>query len=120
MNLKELKSELNYTFLNYETKRAKRYLTMYNLSTKEDIFQAYGKPSDSKVTSFRNIKATMKDVSGYDMRIAAAGSDYYSCAYKVKVDEGEYLVYETYANRYLIPYSSNKEINIGLDRKTYI
>ena len=107
MNLKELKLELNYTFLNYETKRAKRYLTMYDWSTDEDIYDAYKKPSDSKVSSFRNIKATMRDVDGYDMKITGAGSDYYSCAYKVKVDEGEFLVYETYANRYLIPYHPN-------------
>ena len=95
---------LNVTWLNAPTQKAQRVIHMYEYTTKGDsIFKAYGKPSDKKVYAFNEILKEMQTVGGYGMRITGAGSDVFSCAYRVKDGAGfEFLVYHTPDNRFAI------------------
>ena len=97
-------SVLNVTWLNPSTKQAQRVIHMYEYTKKGDsIFKAYGRPSGRKISAFNEIAKEMSDVNGYGMRITGAGSDVFSCAYKVKDGSGfEYLVYHTPSNRFAI------------------
>ena len=91
-----------FTKLNADTKQAKRFLTMYSWATDKDIYDAYKQPSQTKVSTFYSLKRKMEELGGYDMRITGAGSDNYSCAFRLKIDDVVYLVYETKCNSYLI------------------
>lgn len=97
--------ELNVTWLNPTNKKAQGVIRRYEHSSADDIYKAYGRPSDRKVSSFYLIKGEMATVKGFDIRIIGAGSDVYSCAYQVKDGSGvTYLVYHTPDNRYAIEY----------------
>ena len=68
-----------------------------------DLKAAYTKPSSKKQEAFDAIKKEMKEVDGYGMRITGAGSDYFSCAYKVKDNTGEeYIIYHTHVYRWAV------------------
>ena len=96
--------KLNVTWLNAPTQKAQRVLHCYNAYPHRDsIYKAYGRPSSTKVSTFFEIKKEMSDVGGYDIRITGAGSDVYSCAYRVKDGAGyEFMVYHTPGNRFAI------------------
>lgn len=97
--------ELNVTWLNNTTQKAKRVIRCYERSNCNDIYKAYNKPSSTKVSTFYEIKKEMVNVSGFDIRITGAGSDVYSCAYQVKDGSGvTYLIYHTPCNRFAIEY----------------
>ena len=68
-----------------DTKRAQSFIKRYNLSRLgNSIYTAYKKPSNAKVEAFNVIKKEMEDIGGTDMRITGAGSNFFSCAYKLK------------------------------------
>ncbi len=96
--------KLDCTWLNTNTQKAQRIISMYEKTRCGDsIYTAYGKPSDHKVSAFNEIKKEMESVKGWGMGITGAGSDYFSCAYKVKDgSDYTYLVYHTHANRFVI------------------
>ena len=95
---------LDVTFVNHETKKAHEMIHRYKASTKRNIFQAYNRPSLTKVSAFDEIEKEMKRVNGRDMYITGAGSDIFSCAYVVEDDKGmEFLIYHTPSNRFAIP-----------------
>ena len=97
--------KLNVTWLNRTTQKAKRVIRCYENSSKNDIYKAYGKPSETKVSTFYEIKREMAKVLGFDIRITGAGSDVYSCAYQVKDgSDVTYLIYHTPCNRFAIEY----------------
>lgn len=104
MTLSTHSIDLNVTLLNPNTKQAKSCLHKYNFTQKgSSIFTAYGKPSNRKVQAFNEIKKEMETVGGWGMRITGAGSDIFSCAYKVNCDDGkDYLIYHTPCNRFAI------------------
>ena len=95
---------LDCTWLNPTTQKAQRVIHMYEYTRKGDsIFKAYGKPSAAKVEAFFKIQKEMQEVNGWGMRITGAGSDVFSCAYKVKDgSDYTYLVYHTPSNRFVI------------------
>lgn len=99
-------SKLNVTWINRNTQKGERVIHMYDYTRKGDtIYKAYGRPSQRKVDAFNEIVKEMSSVGGYSMRITGAGSDVFSCAYKVKDGSGiTYLVYHTPDNRFAIEY----------------
>lgn len=98
----------NYTYLNYTTQQAQRFIYRYDKSNKHTIYEAYNSPSTEKVQTFYELVEKMKELGGRDMRITGAGSNYYSCAYLLDEDSDTYLIYETHANTYKMKY---KEAN---------
>ena len=100
---------LDCTWLNATTQKAPRVIRMYELTKKGDsIYKAYGRPSQAKVDAFNKILKEMQEVHGWGMRITGAGSDVFSCAYKVKDgSDYTYLVYHTPVNRFVIPLEDN-------------
>lgn len=100
--------ELNVTWVNPSTKQGSRMIRKYVLTTKGDsIFTAYKRPSTNKVVAFREISKEMIRVNGFGMRITGAGSEIFSCAYRVKDKDGNiYLIYHTPTNRFAIQYKS--------------
>lgn len=94
-----------FTILNEKTKDAQKKIERYNESNKYDIYDAYTQPSSTKVSSFYKLLNKMKELDGYDMKITGAGSDNYSCAYKIKENEAVYLIYETRLNSFKIKYN---------------
>ena len=99
-------SELNVTWINPTTKKAKRVIRMYEYTKKgNSIFKAYNRPSNKKIGAFYDILKEMSDVGGFNMRITGAGSDVFSCAYQVKDGSDiTYLVYHTPSNRFAVEY----------------
>lgn len=97
---------LDVRFINSTTKQAQQIIRMYKNTTRgEDIYDAYNSPSGTKVSAFKEIKKEMEQVKGYSMRITGAGSDFFSCAYRVKDGSGfEYLIYHTHLNRFAVLY----------------
>ena len=95
---------LNVTWINRSTQKAERVIHMYEYSKKGDsIFKAYNKPSSRKIEAFNEILKEMQSVNGYGMKITGAGSDVFSCAYRVKDGAGyTFLVYHTPVNRFCI------------------
>ena len=105
MNLITLGINLNVTPINPTTKKAEHMIHAYEKSTASTIWQAYGKPSDRKVSAYQKIVKEMSEAKGYGMRITGAGSDIFSCAYVLKDPEGHrYLIYHTPSNRFAIKY----------------
>lgn len=94
------------TKLNTSTEEARTKIRRYDNAKYDDIYKAYKKPSCRKVSAFNEIKKEMVNVKGYDMRITGAGSDVFSCAYKVKDgSDVVWLIYHTPSNRFAIEYS---------------
>ena len=96
--------DLNVTYVNPNTKKAQHMINAFINSRRGDsIFKAYAKPSQKKIEAFYEIEREMRDVDGYGMRITGAGSDIFSCAYKLVDPEGHtYLIYHTPCNRFAI------------------
>ena len=95
--------DLNVTFVKQSTQAGQRMINAWLKSTKENIYQAYKKPSATKVDAFNDIEKEMKEACGHSLRMTGAGSDYFSCAYKVdNIDGDTYLIYHTPMYRYAI------------------
>lgn len=97
--------QLSVTFVKPTTKKGEHLISRYEHAKFDSIHKAYGRPSSAKVSAFNNILKEMSEVDGTGMRITGAGSDIFSCAYKVKDISGEtYLIYHTPVNRFAILY----------------
>lgn len=97
----------SFTPMNNTTKRAKLVLKRYNSSKASNIYGAYERPSSTKVSTFNKLTEKMEDLSGYAMKITGAGTDHYSCAFKIRDEKTDkiYLIYETAYNSYIMEYS---------------
>ena len=80
-------------------KRDSQTLSMYNRSSITCLEQAYKNCSQAKKTAEFNIKREMVSLNGYGFKILGKGKYSFSCAYKIKIDGSEYLVYHTKGNR---------------------
>lgn len=97
--------ELDVTFVKATTQKGEHMLSKYEHAKYDSIHKAYGRPSNAKVTAFNQIVKEMRDVEGSGMRITGAGSDIFSCGYKVESESGEtYLIYHTPMNRFAVLY----------------
>lgn len=70
-------------------------LTSYNLSTKDDIWQAYGKPSSKKVEAWKDCKRLCKEYDGKNLRIVGANNYFFSAAFHYVKDGQDYLMFIT-------------------------
>lgn len=71
------------------TQRAQSFIRRYKFYREkgiDNIFKAYGRPSQAKVDAYNDIEKEMKDVGGYGMVITGAGCNFFSCAYRLKDD----------------------------------
>jgi hypothetical protein len=103
MTLQTPSLDLEVTPVKITTKKGQRMVSAWFKAKHDDIYKAYGKPSSTKVKTFYAIVDEMRNANGSSMRITGAGSDQYSCAYKVRDVEGNfYLIYHTACNRFAI------------------
>lgn len=83
------------------TKKEKGMLWSYEHSNMSDIYEAYRRPSESKVSAFWDCVRDKLDHDGYDGRITGAGCQFFSYAFRYIGKTGEErLRYHTYANVY--------------------
>ena len=97
--------ELNVTFVKPTTQKGKQLIRAYEYTQRGDsIYKAYGKPSSTKVKAFNDIVKEKDEVNGIGIKITGAGSDFFSCAYRVINNERiAYLIYHTHVNRFAVP-----------------
>ena len=74
----------------------------YDHSTCDNIWRAYGRPSEAKVRAYQHCLESQALMDGYDGRITGAGSYHFSFAFRYmnKEDGKEHLFYITRANQY--------------------
>ena len=95
--------DLNVTMVKPTTQKGQRIINAYFMAKYDDIRKAYGKPSVFKIKAFEEIKQEMKDAGGENLKMTGAGSDYFSCAYKVwDIDGNPYIIYHTHVNRFAV------------------
>lgn len=66
----------------------------------DTLHAIYKLPSDDKIEAYKECIADMHRNDGYDMRITAWTTFWFSCAYRVDREDGRYLVYHTRRNRF--------------------
>jgi len=66
-------------------------------SNKGSIYEAYGKPSATKVAIYESIKRRALETEGYnkDLRVTSANCYFFSTIYSYTNDEGTFIVYDT-------------------------
>ena len=97
-------------------------LTPFNLTEKQsDMFRNYCRStatslrdvyktwSAEKEEAFKACLSDMKRNGGQDMRITAANTYQFSCAYRIIRDDGAYLVYHTPCNRFEFKYTEERK-----------
>ena len=95
--------------LNPNTKKAKGYIRWFDsLQDSKTIYTAYRKPSQEKIRHWERIKAKCEKAGGYNLTVLGHNSSYFSTAFCLQVRYGDdiviWLVINTYANVYYIPY----------------
>ena len=98
------KGDLEVTFIKNTTQKGQHIIRAYECAKYDDICKAYKKPSINKVAAFNDIKKEMNRVGGTNIRITGAGSDFFSCTYKVRdeVHGFDYIIYHTRFNRFCV------------------
>lgn len=77
-----------------------------NATSLHDVYKTW---SNDKEEAFKYCLRDMKEHGGQDMRITSASQNFFSCAYRIIRDDGAYLVYHTYANRFEFMYMEERE-----------
>lgn len=86
-------------------KTAQEIRHSYNSSTSYELWQVYGKWSEKKEESFKQIKLEMYNNNGFGLRILTASRYFYTCAYQVENESGERsLVYHTPKKKIIVRY----------------
>ena len=81
----------------------------YCNSSATSLHDVYKLWSDAKERAFKYCLQDMKKHHGQDMRITGANCNTFSCAYRIIRDDGAYLVYHTYMNRFEFKYMEERE-----------
>ena len=84
----------------YLNQKQEEMFHRYCNSTATSLCNVYQSWSDKKEEAYRYCLRDMKEHGGQDMRITGANCNAFSCAYCIMRDDGEYLVYHTYMNRF--------------------
>ena len=97
------------TSINYGTKKhAQAIWTWENCYKGNDVESAYRtRPSYDKISSFNKIWQRAHQTKGYnhDLKVVSANCYFYSTMYSFTDEKGwTFIVYDTHANTYLIPY----------------
>lgn len=93
----------------YLTQKQADMFRKYCNSSATSLHDVYKTWSANKEEAFNACLSDMKRNGGQDMRITRAGPQFFSCAYRVIRDDGAYLVYHTYANRFEFMYMEERE-----------
>lgn len=88
----------NVKKLNATTKQAQRFITAYKWSNDYDIMDAYERPSNEKIETFREIKKRCEESNGTDLKVISSGCQYYSTGFR----RGDDLIVDTFMNVYII------------------
>lgn len=91
------------------TQKQSEIFRKYCNSSATSLHDVYKTWSAEKEEVFNACLSDMKRNGGQDMRIIGAGPQFFSCAYSVIRDDGAYLVYHTYANRFEFMYMEERE-----------
>ena len=89
-------------------KQAEMFRKYYN-SSATSLHDVYKSWSVYKEVAFKACLSDMNRNGGQDMRITGASPNFFSCAYRIICDDGAYLVYHTYANRFEFKYMEERE-----------
>ena len=93
----------------YLTQKQADMFRKYCNSRKTSLHDVYKSWSAEKEEAFKACLSDMKRNGGYDMRITGASPNFFSCAYCINREDGAYLVYHTYANRFEFQYMEERE-----------
>lgn len=89
--------------------KVNRYLD----SSCTDIYEWYGKVSSGKRSAYKTCKEKQEMYDGYDFRITGGNSYTFSCAFKYKINDEEYLYYMTKGGDYEISMKEYKKVTEG-------
>lgn len=88
--------------LNFNNKKAKRYIELYNKSNIYRIDEAYKTgASTAKNIAERNILRQMNDAYGHGYRILSHSHMFFTTGWKTQFEE--YLIVDTPSEKYCIP-----------------
>ena len=93
----------------YLTQKQSEMFRKYCNSGATSLHDVYKTWSAEKEEAFKACLSDMKRNGGSDMRITGACQNFFSCAYRIIRDDGAYLVYHTYANRFEFMYMEERE-----------
>lgn len=93
----------------YLTQKQADMFRKYCNSNKTSLHGVYKSWSAEKEEAFKACLSDMKRNDGQDMHITGACPNFFSCAYRIIRDDGAYLVYHTYANRFEFKYMEERE-----------
>lgn len=91
------------------TQKQENMFRKYCNSSATSLHDVYKTWSNDKEEAFKYCLSDMKEHGGQDMRITSASPNFFSCAYRINRDDGAYLVYHTYANRFEFKYMEDRE-----------
>lgn len=74
---------------------------------KKTIYQAYGRPSSTKVESYNAIEKRAVETDGYqhDLSVCGAGSHFFSTIYSVIENGTKYIIKDTKCNVYKVAFT---------------
>lgn len=93
----------------YLTQKQAEMFRKYCNSSATSLHDVYKSWSVYKEVAFNACLSDMNRNGGQDMRITGASPNFFSCAYSINRDDGAYLVYHTYANRFEFKYMEERE-----------
>lgn len=75
----------------------------YRKSTKENIYQAYGKPSREKVAAYSNCEEKYRELNGRNMRVVGASTYIFTVGFTALYENKECFIYITPQHVWYIP-----------------
>jgi hypothetical protein len=86
------------------TQKGKAIIWDYDHANHQTIWDAYNRPSSTKVSTYLDIKDRAEATEGYnyDLSVAGAGSNFYSTVYSYTENGALNIIKDTYANTYRV------------------
>ena len=107
-----INNQINGTLLRPKTKKAQAFINNYkrieqlNNVENTSVLRWYKNPSYNKIRAEALIEEKMRECDGWGYLVLGDNSQTFTAGWLIKCKKSNliYLVYETYCNRYLIPY----------------
>jgi hypothetical protein len=77
------------------TKKNMAYVEAYKRATARHLYECYRNPSTKKRAAWHNCYDRMRSLDGYDIRILSHNVQFFTCAYRYKIGDDEYMNVET-------------------------
>ena len=92
------------TKVNANTQKGRFIIWDFENARFKDIFDAYDRPSSTKVKTFNEIKNRALQTAGYnhDLRVAGRGTRTYSTVYSFTDENGTHIVKDTKSNTFIV------------------